>query len=185
VPYITQVSKDKIWIFQVSLTFWHRSFQFNSNKLPTWSNNFSVYYPEVCLHLNMFRTFTRPSSGAQWLQWQPLVLPSYRGDSRTVLVVGPAVQWSKNDFFFFEIRYKLYYMYFAGYGMPNYIFQFVYCCLVFTLPATKLREKCFTFSPRPVFWIFCLSQNKHFSFPYAALVGVYNWGCVCLLRGTN
>jgi len=28
----------------------------------------------------MFRTFSRPSSGAQWLQWQPLFLPSYRGD---------------------------------------------------------------------------------------------------------
>jgi hypothetical protein len=38
----------------------------------------------------MFRTFSRPSSGAQWLQWQPLVLPSYRGDSRAAFVVGPA-----------------------------------------------------------------------------------------------
>ena len=27
--------------------------------------------------------------GAQWLQWQPLVLPSYRGDSSAVYVVGP------------------------------------------------------------------------------------------------
>jgi hypothetical protein len=36
----------------------------------------------------MFRAFPRPSSGAQWLQWQPLVLPSYRGDSRAVFVVG-------------------------------------------------------------------------------------------------
>ena len=27
---------------------------------------------------------SRPSSGAQWLQCQPLVLPSYRGDSRAV-----------------------------------------------------------------------------------------------------
>jgi hypothetical protein len=32
----------------------------------------------------MFRSFSRPSSGAQWLQWQSLVLPSYRGDSRAV-----------------------------------------------------------------------------------------------------
>jgi hypothetical protein len=24
------------------------------------------------------------------MQWQPLVLPSYRGDSRAVFVVGPA-----------------------------------------------------------------------------------------------
>jgi hypothetical protein len=38
----------------------------------------------------MFRAFSRLSSGAQWLQWQPLVLPSYRGDSRAVFVVGPA-----------------------------------------------------------------------------------------------
>jgi hypothetical protein len=61
------------------LTFWHRNFTFNSNKSPTWCNNFSVYYPDVCLQLNMFRAFFRPSPGAQWLQWQPLVLPSYRG----------------------------------------------------------------------------------------------------------
>jgi len=39
------------------LTFWHRSFTFNSNKSPTWCNNFSVCYPEVCLQLNMFRAF--------------------------------------------------------------------------------------------------------------------------------
>jgi hypothetical protein len=72
------------------LTFWHRSFTFNSNKSPTWCNNFSVYYPDVCLQLNMLRAFSRLSSGAQWLQWHPLVLPSYRGDSRAVFVVGPA-----------------------------------------------------------------------------------------------
>jgi hypothetical protein len=74
----------------VRLTFWHRSFTFNSNKSPTWCNNFSVYYSDLCLQLNMFRAFSRPSSGAQWLQWQPLVLPLYRGDSRAVFVVGPA-----------------------------------------------------------------------------------------------
>jgi hypothetical protein len=50
-----------------ALTFWHRSFTFNSNKSPTWRNNFLVYYPDVCLQLNMFRAFSRPSSGAQWL----------------------------------------------------------------------------------------------------------------------
>jgi hypothetical protein len=32
----------------------------------------------------MFRAFSRPSSGAQRLQYQPLVLPSYRGDSSAV-----------------------------------------------------------------------------------------------------
>jgi len=73
----------------VRLTFWHRSFKFNSNKSPTWCNKFSVYYPDVCLQLNIFRAFSSPSSGAQLLQWQPLVLPLYRGDSRAVFVVGP------------------------------------------------------------------------------------------------
>jgi hypothetical protein len=72
----------------LSLTFWHRSFTFNSNKSPTWCNKFSVYYPDVCLQLNMFRTFSRPSLGAQWLQWQFLVLSSYR--SRAVFMVGPS-----------------------------------------------------------------------------------------------
>jgi hypothetical protein len=38
----------------------------------------------------MFRAFFRPSSGTQLLQWQPLVLPSYRGDSHTVFMVEPA-----------------------------------------------------------------------------------------------
>jgi hypothetical protein len=32
----------------------------------------------------MFRAFSHPSSGAQRLKWQPLVLPSYRGDSGAV-----------------------------------------------------------------------------------------------------
>ena len=67
--------------------FWHRSFTFNSNKWLTWCNNFPVYYPDVCLQLNMFRAFSRPSSRAQWLQWQPLLLPSYRGDSRAVFLI--------------------------------------------------------------------------------------------------
>ena len=65
----------------------HRTIQINQ---PTRCNNFSVYYPDVYLQLNMFPAFSRPSSGAQWLQWQPLVLSSYRGDSRAVFVVGPA-----------------------------------------------------------------------------------------------
>jgi hypothetical protein len=79
------------WLFPyTALNFWHRSFTFNSNKSPTWYNHFSVYYPDVCLQLNMFRTFSRPSSEAQWRQWQPLVSPSYRGDSRAVFLVGPA-----------------------------------------------------------------------------------------------
>jgi len=84
----THTHKHTEWIS--TLTFWHRSFKFNSNKSPTWCKNFSVYYPDVCLHVNMFRAFSRPSSGAQWLQWQPVVLPSYRGNSRVWFVVGPA-----------------------------------------------------------------------------------------------
>ena len=84
------------------LTFWHQSFTFNSNKSPTWCNKFSVYYPDVCLQLNMFQAFSRSSSGAQWLQWQPLVLPSYCGDSRAVFVVEPAswLAWprTQNDY---------------------------------------------------------------------------------------
>ena len=72
--------RGTVWAFN----FWHRRFTFNSNKSPTWCKSFLVYYPGVCLQLNMFRAFSLPSSGAQWLQWQPLVLPSYRGDSRTV-----------------------------------------------------------------------------------------------------
>ena len=59
----------------------------NSNKSPTKCKNFPVYFSDVYLQLNMFRAFSRPSSGARRLQWQPLVLPSYRGDSRAALVV--------------------------------------------------------------------------------------------------
>jgi hypothetical protein len=76
------------------LTFWHRSFTINSNK-STWCKDFLLYYPDVCLQLNMLRAFFRPSSEAQWLQWQPLVLPSYRGDSRAVFVVGPACRLAR------------------------------------------------------------------------------------------
>jgi hypothetical protein len=68
---------------------------------------FFSFYPDVYLQLNMFQAFSRPSSGARWLQWQTLVLPSYRGDSRTGFVVGPAgpttnrgchcSHWAPND----------------------------------------------------------------------------------------
>jgi hypothetical protein len=36
-----------------SINFRHRSFTFNSYKSPTLCNSFSVYYPDVCLQLNM------------------------------------------------------------------------------------------------------------------------------------
>jgi hypothetical protein len=86
------------------LTFWHRGFTCISNKSPTLCNNFSVYYPDVCLQLNMFRAFLRPSSGAQLLQWQPLVLPSYRGDSCAVFVIGLAGRPASD---LFELNIKL------------------------------------------------------------------------------
>jgi hypothetical protein len=61
----------------------------------------------------MFRVFSRPSSGAQCLQWQPLVLPSYRGDSRAVFVVGPAGRLSKKT----EIEIiKIKSVFVAGFG---------------------------------------------------------------------
>jgi hypothetical protein len=88
----TTVLRDAIKLTPcICFCFW-QSFKpchFNSNKSPTRCSNFSVYYSEVYLQLNMFRAFSRPSSKAQWLQWQPQILPSYRCDSRAVFVVGP------------------------------------------------------------------------------------------------
>ena len=57
----------------------------HSNKPLTKCNNFPVYYRDVYLQLNIFWAFSRPSSGGQWLQQQPLILPSHRGDSRAVV----------------------------------------------------------------------------------------------------
>jgi hypothetical protein len=86
----TKIGSDKTGQF-TNLRFVSVHHQaYNSNKSPTRCNSFPVYYPDVYLQLNMFRAHSCPSSGAQWLQWQPLVLPSYRGDSRAVFVVGPA-----------------------------------------------------------------------------------------------
>jgi len=77
-------------IFLQHNKIWQFIGDFNSNKSPTRCNSFSVYYPDVYLQLNMFQAFPRPSSGAQWLQWQPLLLPSYHGDNHAMFVVGPA-----------------------------------------------------------------------------------------------
>ena len=69
--------KETAWWFR-DLTFWHRSFTFNSNKSPTWCNNFSVYYPDVCLQQHVsgvFPPITRSSmtavaaSGFTFLSW--------------------------------------------------------------------------------------------------------------------
>jgi len=47
---------------------WLHNFQFKqtTNQM----QQFPVYYPDVYLQLNMFRALSRPSSAAQWLQWQ-------------------------------------------------------------------------------------------------------------------
>jgi len=51
---------------------------------PTRCNNFSSLLLDVYVQLNMFWVFSRPSSGAQHLQLQPLVLLLERGDSSVV-----------------------------------------------------------------------------------------------------
>jgi hypothetical protein len=62
------------------LTFWHWSFTFNSNKWPTWSNNFSVYYPEVCLQSTCFGRFPahhqelNDCSGSLWFYLRIVVI---------------------------------------------------------------------------------------------------------------
>jgi hypothetical protein len=47
-------------------------------------NNFSISLLNVYLQLNMFRASSRPSSGAQQLQQQSLILPLELGDSSVV-----------------------------------------------------------------------------------------------------
>jgi hypothetical protein len=60
------------YFFTITLTFWHRSFTFNSNKSPISCTNFPVYYPDVYLQLNMFLTFSphhqelNDCSGSLW-----------------------------------------------------------------------------------------------------------------------
>jgi hypothetical protein len=51
---------------------------------PTRCNNFSSLLLDVYVQLNIFRASSRPSSGAQQLQSQPLVLPMERGGSSAV-----------------------------------------------------------------------------------------------------
>jgi len=59
----------------------HHIIQINQ---PTRYNNISSLLLEVYVQLNMFRASSRPSSGAQQLQYQPLVLPLERGGSSAV-----------------------------------------------------------------------------------------------------
>jgi len=52
---------------------------------PTRCNKFSSLLLDVYVQLNMFRASSLPSSGAQQLQQQPLVLPLERGGSSAVV----------------------------------------------------------------------------------------------------
>ena len=82
--YIFQLNRsiDSNWQFFscASIAFSERhdnvTFTFNSNKSPTWCNNFSVYYPDVCLQLNsVFPPINRSSmtavaaSGFTFVSW--------------------------------------------------------------------------------------------------------------------
>ena len=69
--------------FIVCKSMHHHTFQINQ---PTRCNNFSSSILDVYsyVQLNMFRASPRPSSGAQELQYQPLVLPLERGGSSAV-----------------------------------------------------------------------------------------------------
>ena len=59
------------------------SYKFQINQ-PARCNNFSILLLDVYVQLNMFRASSRPTSGAQQLQQQPLVLPLERGGSSAV-----------------------------------------------------------------------------------------------------
>ena len=67
--------------FKVCKPVHHHTIQINHQLDATVS---PVYYPDVYLQPNVFRASSRPSSGAQQLQQQPLVLPSERGGSSVV-----------------------------------------------------------------------------------------------------
>jgi len=71
--------------FKVCKSMHHHTIQMNQ---PTRCNSFSSLLLDFYLQRNMFRASSRPSSGAQQLQQQPLVLPSEHGDS-VVRPVGP------------------------------------------------------------------------------------------------
>jgi hypothetical protein len=68
-------------IYKVCKPVHHHTFQINQ---PTRCNNFSSLLFDVYLQLNIFRASSRPSSGAQQLQQQPLILSLERGGSSAV-----------------------------------------------------------------------------------------------------
>ena len=68
--------------FKVCKSVHYHTVQINQ---PTSCNNFCSLLLDVYVQLNMFRASSRPSSGAQQLQWQPLVLPLERGGSSAIV----------------------------------------------------------------------------------------------------
>jgi hypothetical protein len=70
-----------IMSFKICKSVHHHTIQINQ---PTRCNRFSGLLLDVYLQLNKIRTSSRPSSGAQQLQSQPLILPSERGGSSAV-----------------------------------------------------------------------------------------------------
>jgi len=72
---------EPLTMFQVSKSVHHHTIHMNQ---PTRCNNFSSLLLDVYVQLNMFWASSRPSSGAQQLQQQPLVLPLERGGSSSV-----------------------------------------------------------------------------------------------------
>ena len=67
--------------FKVCKSVHHHVIQINQ---PTRCNNFSSLLLGVYVQLNMFWVSSHPSSGAQQLQLQPLVLPLESGDSTAI-----------------------------------------------------------------------------------------------------
>ena len=67
--------------FKVCNSVHHHTIQINQ---PTRWKIFSSLLLDVYVQLNMFRASSRPSPGAQQLQYQPLVLPLERGGSSAV-----------------------------------------------------------------------------------------------------
>ena len=78
---VTRILIQCEYNFKVCQSVHHHTFQINQ---PTRCKNFSSLLFDVYVKLNMFRASSRPSSGAQQLQQQPLVLPLERGGSSAV-----------------------------------------------------------------------------------------------------
>jgi len=74
-----------------------RASSYSSNKSTNKCNIFSSLLLDVYVRLNVFRASSRPSSGAQQLQYQPLVLLLERGGS-SAIGRGRAVQPDHDHF---------------------------------------------------------------------------------------